>query len=332
MKRVGIVGAGNIARVHLAGWQRLPVEIVGYYDTVPAAAQRFSEEYGGQAFADLPTLLNQVDIVDICTPAHVHKESVLAAAGAGRAIVCEKPLARHLRDAEAMVEACATAGVPLFVAQVVRFFPEFAKAKAAIDSGAIGKPGVIRTTRAGAFIQHPVFSNFDLSGGVILDVGVHDIDFQRWCMGEVERVFTRSLTFAGIPERDHALITLRFTGGAVGHIEVSWAGPPRHWRTRIEIAGDGGLLEWDREEPKPVTQVVANEAGDGHIRTELSPLAPDDDPYAAELAHFYDHLTMGTPLRVTPHDALMGVKVGLAAIESARTGKPVIIAEFDERE
>lgn len=331
MKRIGIIGAGNIARIHLAGWQRLPVEVVGYYDVMPEAAQRFAQQYGGKAFDDLQWLLDSVDIVDICSPSHAHKENVLAAAAAGKAIICEKPLARHLADCQAIVNGCAQANVPLFIAQVVRFFPQFAKAKAVIESGAIGKPGVIRTIRSGSYPRWgSFFSNFDLSGGVILDVGIHDIDFHRWCMGEVERVFARGLTFTGKGERDHALITLRFTSGAVGHIEAGWAAPPGQWRTRLEICGDGGMIEWDAEENSPIAQVMRNDAGNGKIYSEHSPTAPEDDPYYAELAHFLHCLETGQPFRVTPHDGLMAVKVALAAIESVRTGKAIEIAKFAE--
>jgi len=330
MKRVGILGAGNIARTHLAGWQRLPVELTGYYDVFPEAAQRTAEEFGGQAFADLATFLDSVDIVDICSPSHAHKNNVLAAAAAGKAIVCEKPLARHLRDCYAIIEGVERAGVPLFIAQVVRFFPQFARAKAVLDSGALGKPGVIRTIRAGAYPRGSAFfSHFELSGGVILDVSIHDIDFQRWCFGDVERVFARGLTFAG-EAKDHALITLRFTNGALGHIEGGWASPPGQWRTRIEMCGDQGMLEWDAEEDAPITKIMVNATGDGKIRSTTSPLAPDDNPYYAELAHFLECLETGQSFRVTPRDALQGVKVALAAIESVRTGKPIDIATFEE--
>lgn len=336
MKRVGILGTGSIAHLHARGWQRLPVELVGYYDIQPAAAQAFQEQYGGAVYDSLETFLADVDIVDICTPGTVHKESVLAAADAGKAIICEKPLARHLADCQEMVDACERAGVPFFVAHVVRFFPQFEQAKAAIDSGDIGTPGVIRTVRAGDFprfgTSNNYYGDFARSGGVILDVGIHDIDFHRWCCGEVTRVFARGLTFAGIPECDHALLTLRFESGAIGHIECSWAHPRGLSHTRLEIAGDAGLIEWDSHDSMPLRTAIRPEPGsDGEIQqSSASPLAPHDDPYTAELAHFLDHLEQGVPLRVTGHDALMAVKVSLAAMESMRSGQPVDIATFEE--
>jgi predicted dehydrogenase len=331
MRRVGILGAGNIARTHVDAWQHLPVEVVGYYDAIPEAAQRFQQEYGGRVFATLEHFLESVEIVDICTPSHVHKTHVLAAAQAGKAIACEKPLARHLADCYEIVAGCEAAGARLFVAQVVRFFPQFARAKAVIDSGVIGKPGVIRTVRAGAFpAGRPFFGDFALSGGVILDVGIHDIDFHRWCMGEVERVFAHGLTFSQLKDLDHALITLRFANGGVGHIEAGWAGPPGQWRTALEICGEKGIIEWDSADDSPITQVLRTPEGNSKQTLSHSPLAPGDNPYQAELAHFLSALEQDQPFLVTPHDALMAVKVALAAIESVRTGRPVEIARFNQ--
>jgi len=337
MKRIGVVGPGAIASVHLDGWTRMPgVEVVGYYDIVPAAAQRAVDRYGGKAFASLDALCAAVDVIDICSPGTAHKENVLAVAAAGVPMICEKPLARHLRDAEEMVEACDRAGVPLFPAQVVRFFPEFARVHSAVASGAIGRPGVYRSVRNGSFprpgnsFSSQYYADYTQSGGVILDVAVHDIDFARWCCGDVERVFTRGLTFAGKPYVDHALIVLRFTSGALGHIEVSWAYPRGMFRTRVEVTGDGGLVEWDSLDRPPLLAFLHNEAGDGHQQVGLSPVASVDEPYYAELAHFIDCLDGKVEPRVTAHDGLMAVKIGLAAIRSLETGLPVTIAEFQE--
>jgi predicted dehydrogenase len=329
MKRVGILGTGAIAQVHLEGWQRLPATISAYYDIRPEAAQRAAATYGGQACASLEEFFDRVDLVDICTPSATHKENVLAAVAAGKAIVCEKPLARHLADAEAIVAAVEVAGVRLFVAQVVRFFPQYAKAKALLDRGALGNVGVIRTVRAGSFprmggtFTSDFYSDFNRSGGVILDLGIHDIDFQRWCCGEVERVFARGLTFANLKECDHALITLKFANGAIGHIECSWAHPPCTWRTRLEIAGDDGIVEWDGFEDAPLLALFNNDDGTGFTQSLASPTAPEDNPYYLELKHFLECVEQDKPFVVTPRDGLMAVKLSLAAIESLRSGAPV---------
>jgi predicted dehydrogenase len=339
MKRVGIIGSGLIASWHAERWQRLPVEIAGHYDRTPEKAQKAAGTYGGRAFDTLEALLAEVDIVDVCTPTPAHKEGVLAAAAAGKPVICEKPLARHLGDCEEMIAACERAGVPLFVAHVVRFFPQFARAKEVLESGALGRPGVIRTVRGGSFPRPTPdtwYSDFEQGGGVVMDLCIHDLDFARWCFGEIERVFARGLTFdVGNDKksmRDHALITLRFKNGAIGHVEGSWAFPPGPFRTRLEIAGSEGILEWDAQEAMPVEVLSSGrEAADASVtHGSGSPLAPHDDPYYRELEHVLACLENEQPFAVSPGDGLMAVKLALAAIASMRLGKPVDIATFDE--
>jgi predicted dehydrogenase len=330
-----MIGTGSIADVHLEAWKRLPVELIGHYDLRSEAAVRAQERFGGRIYDDIGSLLADADLVDICTPASAHKACVLAAASAETPMICEKPLARHLEDCEEMVIACAAAKVPLYVAHVVRFFPQFEQAKALIDSGEIGRPAVLRTVRAGSFPRFggaygsSIYGNFDLSGGVVLDVSIHDIDFLRWCCGEVTRVFARGLTFRDEPERDHALIVLRFANGAIGHIEGSWAHPTGMWRTRLEIAGDAGIIEWDSLAEMPFF-VAQSDGQGGMVQQTTSPLAADTNPYYAELAHFLDCHEHGVTPRVSAHDALMAVKISLAAIESMRIGQPIDVAGFEE--
>jgi predicted dehydrogenase len=334
--RVGIVGAGLIGTWHAARFRQLPVELAGFFDPMPERAAKAVAEYGGRAFDRLDDLLDAVEVVDVCSPTPYHQEHVLAAAAVGKDIICEKPLARHLADAEAMVAACDAAGVRLFVAQVVRFFGQYARAKALLDDGALGRPGVIRTVRGGEPPdpgQRPWFCDFGQSGGVIMDVSIHDLDFCRWCFGDVERLFARGLTFAGVAPYDHALILLRFKNGALGHIEGSWAYPPGRFRTRYEIAGDGGLAEWDSLDPAPLT--VTLKSGDSPqapgIPQPHSPLASHDDPYLVELEHFVHCLETGQEFRVSPRDGLEAVRLSLAAIESVRTGRPITLDEFEEK-
>lgn len=335
-RRVGIVGAGAIARVHARQWAKLPVDFTGCYDRHPDRAAAFCAEFGGTPFASYADLLASVDIVTVCTHTDSHKELVIAAAQAGVAVICEKPLARRLQDAEDIVETCAEAGVPLFVAHVVRFFPAYAAAKRAIDHGDIGRPGIIRTMRAGSFpraggaFASPFYADFARSGGVILDLAIHDIDYQRWVCGDVERVYAKGLHFRGV-EADHASISLRFQSGAIGHIDANWALPRGLFRTGLEIAGDQGLVEWNSFQPPPLLGVFHGDNANPDTRTLTeSPVADQDEPYYAQLAHFLHCLDNGLPFLVQPVDAVAAVKVALAASESVRTGLPVELDRFRE--
>ena len=333
MKRVGIVGAGLMAGWHAERWKQLPVELMGFYTPTGERARTAAATYGGRAFGSLDEMFQQVDIVDVCTPTPAHAAPVIAAAAAGKDIVCEKPLARTLRDGQAMIDACSAAGVRLFIAQVVRFFPEFVRAREVLQSGALGRAGVVRSIRGGDFPRPETwYGNFDASGGVILDLAIHDIDYLQWCCGPISRVFARGLTFAGIPATDHALLTLRFAGGVIGHIEGSWAYPAANFRTMLEIAGDGGVLQVDNRATAPMTVVLKQESGatQGAVTIPGGVIAAEDDPYYRELKHFLDCLESGAPFRVAPEDALAALRVALAAIESVRTGRAVDIASWEE--
>lgn len=325
MRRVGMIGAGNIARIHAACWSQLPVQLVGIHDLRPEAAAELAAAHGTRAYASSAELLNQVDIVDVCVPTPLHREYVLAAAARGADVFCEKPIARTTADAHAMIEACEQAGVRFFIGQVVRFFHEYERAKAILDSGAIGRPGVIRTTRGG---YHPRgwkdwYTRFDWSGGLMLDMMVHDFDYVRWCCGEVERVYSKSLTFADSYTTNYALVTLRFAGGAIGHVEGSWAYPKGMWRTRLEIAGDRGLLDYDNERSAPL-RVSMHEAEGGAVAAVAIPENPvDESPFLREIRHFLECVESGAPFRVGPRDALAALRIALAAIESSRSGFPV---------
>ena len=128
--KLGIVGAGGMGRVHTTAWQTTPAQVVGYRDIRPERAENYAERYGGRAYGSLDALLADVDFVSCTTPTDVHYEVVMAAARAGKHVICEKPLARTLAQGREMVAACRAAGVKLLVGQVVRFFPEYDRGKA----------------------------------------------------------------------------------------------------------------------------------------------------------------------------------------------------------
>jgi UDP-N-acetylglucosamine 3-dehydrogenase len=326
--RIGIIGAGLTGQMHAERWAQLPVELAGFYTRTPERAQAAAERYGGRAFSSLEELLSAVDVVDVCTPAPTHKDLVLAAAAAGKDIICEKPMARHLHDAEEMITACEAAGVRLFIAHVVRFSPEYARAKQVLDDGQLGRPGVIRTVRGGNYPAPDTqnrFTDFEQSGGVIFDTLIHDIDYVRWCFGDVATVFARGLTFRDVADADHVLLTMRFENDAMGHLEGSWAYPPGNFRTRLEIAGDGGLLECDSLDTLPLSLTLKQEeaALAAGVPVPESPMDATDDPYYREIAHFLSCLESGDDFLVSAQDGLEALRIALAAIESLRTGQPV---------
>jgi UDP-N-acetylglucosamine 3-dehydrogenase len=319
--KIGLIGAGSLGSFHAVRWRQLGASVDAVYDTVPTSAEQAAAETGATICGSVAEVVQRVDVVDVCTPPTAHREPTIAALEAGRPVICEKPLARTWDDALSMVRASETTGVPLYVAHVVRFFPEFARVHDVVATGGIGKPGVYRSSRVGSLPRWGTwFADEAQSGGVLLDVMVHDFDFARWCCGEVERIFVRRARWSGEPGGEHAFALLRFKGGAIGHIEGGWSRPPGNFFTHVEIAGDGGLVEVKSDKERTIQARLHS----GEPITFEN--QPADDPYLAELRHFKECIETGRPPLVTARDALAALQISLAGIESARTGKPIALA------
>lgn len=330
MTRVGIIGAGFMGTTHAAAWAAAgvpPVAVLAGPDTPPRV---LADRYGATAHTEVGPFLEAVDVVDVCAPTHLHAEMVVAAAEAGKHVVCEKPLARTVEQAEHMVATCDAAGVHLLVAHVVRFFPEYAAAKAAIDDGVIGRPAVLRLSRA-TYQPHKAADNWfldhDKSGGLVFDLMVHDLDQARWLAGDVTSVYARGVA-AARPDAgvDHVVAVLRHEGGAISHVDASWAHPPPTFRTRGEVAGDLGVVSWDSDRDQPVRTVSRAQPGSSEAIPRPTTGATDD-PYAAQIAHFLAVLRGETDPIVTAADGLAAVELATAVAASLASGGPVAVGE-----
>lgn len=329
MVKVGIIGAGFTGGIHASSYAVIPnAELIAIADINVEKAKEVANRFNAKAYNSFQTMLNEckIDMVDVCLPTNLHKEYVLKAAKAGRHIFCEKPLARSIEDAEVMIEACKSVGIKFMVGHVVRFFHEFVRAKEIIEGGMIGKPGLVRTTRAAGFptASQDWYADIDKSGGVILDMIIHDFDFLRWCFGEVERVYAESLTYKKVKRTDYALIILRFKNGIIAHVEGSWAHPAGTFFTRLEVAGDQGLLEFDSRKATPIKLALKQE--DRAFVGVAIPESPvEEDPYTLELKHFIKCIESDEEPMITGSEATASLKVAFAALESAQTGKIVIL-------
>ena len=330
---VGIVGVGFMGATHAAAWAETDAHISGFLAETTGEAHPLADQYGVKVYPDLASLLDKVDVIDLCTPTHLHSEMVLQAAAAGSHIICEKPLALTVEQAREMLLACQKAGVRLLVAHVVRFFPEYALAKAAVDGGNIGKPGVVRLSRGSYRPKKPVgnwFLDEAKSGGILMDLMIHDFDYARWIAGEVESVFAKKVT-TGQPNApiDYGLAILKHAGGALSHIAGAWAYPPPTFRTHLEIAGDAGLIEFDSDDSAPIRNLIQKPAGDSpDVGLPSSPVS--ESPYTTQIKEFYQALSTGAPARVTAEDGLAAVQIAEAAIQSAANGQPVRLSPLVE--
>lgn len=313
-RRVGVVGAGGMAHEHLRAWAELGPELHLFStgSRGPATAAR----HRALLHPDLDSLIAAVDIVDVCTPTPTHPQLVLAAAAAGRQVICEKPIARDHRAAGSMIAACAAAGVQLHVGQVLRYFPGYAAVRDAVAAGRLGRVRGLRLERRVAVPAAGWFSDEEASGGVIVDLMIHDIDYARWVAGEVTAVR------AGLTTGPDGTVTadaeLRHREGAVSLLTAAWDAPGRDLWTAMAVTGSaatvehrsdsGGELRWS--------------APDGTV-TAIEQLPAGPSPFVAQFAEFLRAIDGGPQPRVGPTDALAALDIALAARESARTGLTV---------
>lgn len=327
--RFGMIGAGGMARLHasmLAGIEGATV--AAFADPqLPQAAVELAERLGADTLASAEALLarQDIDAVVIAVPTDLHRELAVAAARAGKHVVCEKPLARTAQQGEEMLREAERAGVKLAVGHVVRYFPEYAAARERVQRGELGTPGVVRATRGGRFPFGPDswFAAVERSGGVVLDVMVHEFDWLLWTFGPVERVFAHGLTYANMPGTDMAMAALRFRSGVVGYVEGVWA-HPSGFRTSLEISGSGGLLRTDNSHYSPV-RFELFPAADGSPRPNPPGAWLADNPYMVQMRDFVRWFAGGPPPRTSASDALDALRLGLATLDSIRTGRAVTL-------
>lgn len=332
--KVGIVGVGFMGTTHAAGWAKTPAQIVGFTAETEQEAGAISKQYDTKVYPSLEAMLPHVDVVDICSPTHLHYEMALQAAAAGKHIVCEKPLARTTRQAREIVRACQKMGVQLLVGHVVRFFPQYALAHSAVVEGQIGKPGVIRLHRGSYRPKKPVgnwFLDEVKSGGILMDLMIHDYDYARWIAGEVESVSARRVTEQHVEAPvDYGLVILSHRSGALSHVAGAWAYPPPTFRTHLEIAGDRGLIEFDSDSTAPIQNLILKTGGSDAPDVALPSSPVSESPYTTQIKEFYHALTDGKPARVGGTDGLAAVQIAEAAIQSAHSGQPVKLEPLPE--
>ncbi len=325
--RVGLLGAGGISRAHIPGYVRCRdrADVVAIAEPVEAAARRAQEALGGGTiYGDWRDVLNRSDIdaVDICLPHDMHEQVAVAAAQAGKHILVEKPIARTLAEADAMIAAADHAGVFLMVCQDRRYHPAFARMKELVDAGAIGRPLCLRLDH-NQYIKltpdHWIFQKERLGGGAIMSCLIHQIDLLRWYGGDVTQVGCMSLT---LPERMEGeiigVVPLRFASGAIGDAVINWSMEGRGtrsglWYELVWLSGtEGNLHNWDgihvlrHGQATQSYEPVTFEEGTGHPRA---------------IEHFLDCVREGRTPLTDGREGRAALEIAMAAYESERTGR-----------
>jgi len=333
---VGLIGSGFVSRLHAAALRTVPdAALLAAASPTEEHVRRFAAEFGmGRWFTDYRRLLDlaEVDLVVIGAPNDLHCRITVDAAAAGKHVVCEKPLAMNLAEADRMIAACRQAGVKLMYAEELCFAPKYVRLKQLVDEGAIGALHLVKQSEKHDGPHSAWFWDVARSGGgVTMDMGCHALEFFRWMTGKrrAEFVWAELWTAAhgDKPQGDdNAVLAVRFEGGITGLAEESWT-KKGGMDDRAEVYGSAGVAYADLLRGSSI--LTYSETGYGYAVEKASitrgwsfTMYEEAWNYGfpQELAHFVECVRDDkTPLE-TGEDGRAVLEMIFAAYESARTG------------
>jgi predicted dehydrogenase len=339
MIKVGLVGYGFMGHMHAQCHEATgQARIVGLADVEPDRRKEAEEKLKCRAFGSLAEMLGSADIdmVDICTSTYLHEEMAIAAAKAGKHILCEKPMSLTVESCDRMIKAVKKAGVQMMIAQVIRFWPEYRVIKEIVDSG---KFGPVEWLSARRLSPPPTWAwqgwllDPARSGGAVLDLHIHDLDYIAWLVGAPKMV--HACGSPGPKGGIDSILTLgwRHTSGAKSLAEGSLVlAPGFPFNMSLLVACEKATIRFDSgASPSLVVYPMEGEpfapplpAPQVGVSTETQGNIGSLGGYYNEIKYFLNCVEAGRdPELVTPKDAREAVRISLAVRESARTGKTV---------
>ncbi len=326
---IAVIGAGRIGRMHAAHLaHRVPgAALVAVADVVEEAARACAAACGGvRAVRDYHALLDDpaVDAVAICSATPTHAPIIVAAAAAGKHVFCKKPIALDLPEIDRALAAVDRAGVQLQVGFNRRFDANFGRVRQAIIGGEIGVPHLLQITSRDP--APPPLAYIRESGGLFLDMTIHDFDMARFLIGdEVEEVYAvggvrvdPAIGAAG--DLDTAAVMLRFVGGTIGTINNSRRAV-YGYDQRAEVFGSGGMISIGNDYPN--TARISTETSVHRDLPHTFFLDRYTESFIAELRAFADAVRANRPPPVTGNDGRIAVVLGMAAQQSHAEHRPI---------
>ena len=337
--RICMVGAGRVGKNHSGVIKRhVPgAELVALVDPVAEMLEATGKEFEIEnRFASLGAAIagSEFDAVVITTPTFTHRELAVQAAGAGKHIFLEKPMALNLIECDAINAATKAAGVMLQMGFMRRFDPEFAAAARRIQAGEIGRPMMVKSLTHGPGLPPAWARDLKKSNGLLAEVTSHDWDTVRWLMGaDYQRVYTETANFKGPANQitaadfyDNALVSIRFEGGGLG--SISGICPCGYgYDARVEIVGDAGIMQIGELQGQAVILCTNRDQGliQPIYRTWPERFAWG---YIHEMEHFVDCVRAGKEPAVGGLDGRWAVAGVLAGTRSFLEQRPVELAEI----
>jgi scyllo-inositol 2-dehydrogenase (NAD+) len=331
---VGLIGLGRLGRVYardLAG--RIPeTRLVAVADTAGTLAAEVAAEMDvARAYTDPMALMADagVDAVVIATPTRFHREHVIAAAEGRKPTFCEKPPALSLEEVAAMKRAIERSGVFFQMGFMRRFDAGYAAAKKQIDAGRIGTPLVFKATSRDPFRPSLEYADPASSGGMLIDMGIHDFDLARWFMGDVRTVSAIGATIAypelaTVGDIDNAIVSLTFTSGKLGAVDLTRSGI-YGYDISTEILGLEGTIRIGYLRETPILVMTK----DGGVSHDTVPYFMERfrDAYTNQLQDFARNVQLAKGPPITIDDGLEALRVGIAATRAREAGTSVTVAE-----
>ena len=337
MKRlnVGVIGLGRLGRVYvrdLAG--RIPeTKVVAVADPIGNLAKEIAAEFDvPRSYTDPLAMIddNSVDAIVIVTPTHIHREQVIAAAKSKKPTFCEKPPALSLAEVAEMKTAIEKSGMFFQMGFMRRFDPGYAAAKKEIDAGRIGQPLVFKATSRDPFRPSLEYANPASSGGMLIDMGIHDFDLARWFMGDVQKVSAIGATIAypelaTVGDIDNAIASLTFTSGKLGVVDLTRSGI-YGYDISTEILGLEGTIRIGYLRETPI-MVMTKAHGVSHDTVPYF-MERFRDAYTNQLQNFAQNVLQGRPAPITIDDGMEALRVGVAATRARESGASVNVADI----
>ena len=331
--KTGVIGLGRIGQIHLSNllYNTQNAEVVIASDVSPGAHEYARRLGVAQVTARAEEVIDHPDVeaVIICAPTPQHVRYTIAAAQAKKHVFCEKPLDVTLPDILSAQQAVKENGVKLMLGFNRRFDPNFARIGSLVKNNAIGEPHILRITSRDP--APPPLEYVKVSGGLFLDMSIHDFDMARFITGsEVKEVFVKgdALIDPRIKQYDDidtAVIVLTFENGAIGVIDNSRK-TVYGYDQRLEIFGSKGMAKAENNTPDNVMQ-YGNEGGHTALPLYFF-LERYEKAYRTCMQSFIDCVLNDTASPVDAHDGLMATAIGLAAAISLKENRPVKMEEI----
>jgi len=340
MLKIGLVGYGFMGNMHAQCYHALQGDaaVTALVEIDPERCEQARAEWGCETYTDLEEMLTStdVDVVDICAATYLHESCILTAAAHGKDIICEKPLSLTTESCDVILEAVKQAGVKLMVAHVTRFWPEYQLIKLLVASGHYGQAQSASARRLSA-VPAWTWQGWTLdpakSGGAVLDLMIHDIDFIAWLFGAPTTICAQAIQNEHGAMGSIQSLSWGHPAGATSCIESSLSLPADYpFTMALQVMCEKATITFDNRlcpslmvypvngEPFAPTLPAPNLSAAGNAGGNISDLGG----YFNEIKYFVDCVKSGVePMIITAQDAREAVRLCLAVKESATTGKIV---------